>query len=74
MDGRISQHAQVGALMRLPLMSPRSPSPLHNVVANEAPTGEVGQEVFDTIGSNNLSVRFEITIVKVSLYCLGRFN
>ena len=54
--------------------SPRSPSPLHNVVANEAPTGEVGQEVFDTIGSNNLSVRFEITIVKVSSYCLGRFN
>ena len=46
--------------------SPRSPSPLHNVVASDPPTGEVGQEVFDSIGSNNLSVRFEITIVKVS--------
>ncbi|KAG6810693.1 hypothetical protein H0H92_010718 [Tricholoma furcatifolium] len=35
----------------------RTPSPL--------PTGEVGREVFETMGNNTLSVRFEINIVKV---------
>ena len=29
------------------------------------PTGEVNQEVFETIGNNSLAVRFEINIVKV---------
>ena len=38
--------------------SPRSPSPL--------PTGEVNQDVFESMGNNTLSVRFEINIVKVS--------
>jgi hypothetical protein len=34
-------------------------------------TGEVDQEVFDNLGNNTLSVRFEITIVKVRtvLFC-----
>ncbi|KAJ7187036.1 hypothetical protein C8R46DRAFT_1172012 [Mycena filopes] len=36
---------------------PMSPSPL--------PTGEVDREVFETMGNNTLSVRFEINIVKV---------
>ncbi|KAG6833323.1 hypothetical protein H0H87_008498 [Tephrocybe sp. NHM501043] len=35
----------------------RTPSPL--------PTGEVDREVFETMGNNTLSVRFEINIVKV---------
>ncbi|KAK7047783.1 Serine/threonine-protein kinase [Paramarasmius palmivorus] len=37
--------------------SPRSPSPM--------PTGEVDKDVFESMGSNSLSVRFEINIVKV---------
>ncbi|ESK83957.1 camk camkl kin1 protein kinase [Moniliophthora roreri MCA 2997] len=37
--------------------SPRSPSPM--------PTGEVDKDVFESIGTNSLSVRFEISIVKV---------
>ncbi|KAG6852270.1 hypothetical protein C0991_001412, partial [Blastosporella zonata] len=36
--------------------APRTPSPL--------PTGEVDKEVFETMGNNTLSVRFEINIVK----------
>jgi hypothetical protein len=39
------------------LQSPRSPSPL--------PTGEVDRDVFESMGNNSLSVRFEINIVKV---------
>ena len=48
----------------LPVQSPlsplqrRSPSPL--------PTGEVDRDVFETMGNNSLSVRFEINIVKVN--------
>jgi hypothetical protein len=38
---------------------PRSPSPL--------PSGEVGRDVFDSIAKNQLSVRFEINVVKVRL-------
>ena len=45
----------------LPVQSPlpahRSPSPL--------PTGEVDRDVFESMGNNSLSVRFEINIVKV---------
>ncbi|KAG5645296.1 hypothetical protein DXG03_006485 [Asterophora parasitica] len=37
-------------------MTARSPSPL--------PTGEVGRDVFESMGNNTLSVRFEINIVK----------
>ncbi|KAF9530809.1 hypothetical protein CPB83DRAFT_850357 [Crepidotus variabilis] len=40
-----------------PLPPPRSPSPL--------PTGEVNREVFESMGSSSLSVRFEINVVKV---------
>ena len=40
-----------------PLPAQRSPSPL--------PTGEVDRDVFETMGNNSLSVRFEINIVKV---------
>jgi len=40
-----------------PLPSQRSPSPL--------PTGEVDRDVFESMGNNSLSVRFEINIVKV---------
>lgn len=39
---------------------PRSPSPM--------PTGHVDREVFETMGNNSLSVRFEINIVKVSKF------
>ncbi|KAJ7140057.1 hypothetical protein C8R43DRAFT_1018800 [Mycena crocata] len=38
---------------------PMSPSP------NSLPTGEVDREVFESMGNNTLSVRFEINIVKV---------
>jgi hypothetical protein len=38
-------------------LPPRSPSPL--------PTGEVDKELFESMGSSSLSVRFEINIVKV---------
>jgi len=38
-------------------LPPRSPSPL--------PTGEVDKEMFESMGNNSLSVRFEINIVKV---------
>lgn len=41
-----------------PSPSPRSPSPM--------PTGEVDPDVFESMGNNSLSVRFEINIVKVS--------
>ncbi|TFK38383.1 hypothetical protein BDQ12DRAFT_683581 [Crucibulum laeve] len=37
--------------------TPRSPSPF--------PTGEVDRDVFENLGNNTLSVRFEINIVKV---------
>jgi hypothetical protein len=40
-----------------PLAPGRSPSPL--------PTGQVDKEVFESMGNNSLSVRFEINIVKV---------
>ncbi|KAL4263361.1 non-specific serine/threonine protein kinase [Pleurotus pulmonarius] len=40
-----------------PTIPPRSPSPM--------PTGEVDRDVFDSMGNNSLSVRFDITIVKV---------
>lgn len=40
-----------------PLPAHRSPSPL--------PTGEVDRDVFESMGNNSLSVRFEINIVKV---------
>lgn len=36
---------------------PRSPSPM--------PTGEIDRELFESMGNNSLSVRFEINIVKV---------
>lgn len=39
--------------------SPRSPSPM--------PTGEVDRDVFESMGNNTLSVRFEINIVKVGV-------
>ena len=41
-----------------PAAPAQSPSPL--------PTGEVDRDVFESIGNNTLSVRFEINIVKVS--------
>ena len=40
-----------------PTQQRRSPSPL--------PTGEVDRDVFESMGNNSLSVRFEINIVKV---------
>ena len=40
-----------------PLSTGRSPSPL--------PTGEVDKELFETMGSSSLSVKFEVNIVKV---------
>ncbi|KZT30084.1 Pkinase-domain-containing protein [Neolentinus lepideus HHB14362 ss-1] len=40
-----------------PQPSPRVPTPL--------PTGEVNRDIFESIGTNTLAVRFEINIVKV---------
>ncbi|KAF8907033.1 hypothetical protein CPB84DRAFT_1769316 [Gymnopilus junonius] len=42
---------------RAPSPNQRSPSPL--------PTGEIDRELFESMGSNSLSVRFEINVVKV---------
>ena len=56
----------------LPVQSPlspvqrRSPSPL--------PTGEVDRDVFETMGNNSLSVRFEINIVKVRIILVALYN
>lgn len=50
-----------------PLPAQRSPSPL--------PTGEVDRDVFESMGNNSLSVRFEINIVKVNIWCISlQFN
>jgi hypothetical protein len=52
-----------------PLPVRRSPSPL--------PTGEVDRDVFESMGNNSLSVRFEINIVKVrdiGLHFIYNFN
>ena len=38
-----------------------------NPPTSPQPTGEVNREVFESMGNNTLSVRFEINIVKVSL-------
>jgi serine/threonine protein kinase KIN1/2 len=46
----------------------RSPSPM------PLPTGEVDKELFESIGSNSLSVRFEINIVKVSAFSISFFG
>jgi len=46
-----------GGRVPSPLPSARSPSPL--------PTGQVDRDVFESMGNNTLSVRFEINIVKV---------
>ncbi|KAG6873278.1 hypothetical protein C0992_008861, partial [Termitomyces sp. T32_za158] len=43
-----------------PLVPVRTPSPL--------PTSEVDREVFETMGNNTLSVKFEINIVKVRVF------
>jgi serine/threonine protein kinase KIN1/2 len=46
-----------GGRVPSPLPSARSPSPL--------PTGQVDRDVFESMGNNTLSVRFDINIVKV---------
>ncbi|PPQ65043.1 hypothetical protein CVT26_015739 [Gymnopilus dilepis] len=46
-----------GAAPRPPSPNRRSPSPL--------PTGEIDRELFESMGNNSLSVRFEINVVKV---------
>jgi hypothetical protein len=45
-----------------PLLAQQGPSPL--------PTGEVDRDVFESMGNNSLSVRFEINIVKVIFICI----
>lgn len=44
---------------------PRAPSPLPARSPSPLPTGEVDKNVFESMGSSSLSVRFEINIVKV---------
>ncbi|THH32748.1 hypothetical protein EUX98_g1453 [Antrodiella citrinella] len=46
---------------------PRDFAPAPNPQGPPLPTGEVNQDVFETIGNNSLAVRFEINIVKVPL-------
>ena len=48
----------------LPVQSPLSPQPQS---ASPLPTGEVDRDVFESMGNNSLSVRFEINIVKVNI-------
>ncbi|KAF8063306.1 CAMK/CAMKL/Kin1 protein kinase [Lyophyllum atratum] len=43
----------------------RAPSPQPTRSPSPMPTGEVDREVFESMGNNTLSVRFEINIVKV---------
>jgi serine/threonine protein kinase KIN1/2 len=54
-------------LVQSPLPAQGSPLPL------PLPTGEVDRDVFESMGNNSLSVRFEINIVKVNRYLL-RFS
>lgn len=51
---------------RAPSPSARSPSPM--------PTAEVDRDVFESMGNNTLSVRFEINIVKVSYFLWRLLN
>ena len=44
---------------------PRTASPPELQSPSPLPTGEVDRDVFETMGNNSLSVRFEINIVKV---------
>lgn len=46
---------------------PASPLPVHSN-PSPLPTGEVDRDVFESMGNNSLSVRFEINIVKVSVF------
>jgi hypothetical protein len=46
-----------------------APSHPANPPISPMPTGEVDQELFESLGNNTLSVRFEINIVKVSILC-----
>lgn len=46
----------------------RAPSPLPARSPSPFPTGEVDRDVFESMGNNTLSVRFEINIVKVRIY------
>ena len=50
-------------LVQSPLPTQGGPSPF--------PTGEVDRDVFESMGNNSLSVRFEINIVKVSKECFS---
>ena len=51
------------------LPRPASPLPVHSS-PSPMPTGEVDRDVFESMGNNSLSVRFEINIVKVSnIWC-----
>jgi len=45
--------------------APRTTSPLPHRSPSPLPTGEVDWHVFESMGNNSLSVRFEINIVKV---------
>jgi hypothetical protein len=45
--------------------APRTTSPLPAQSPSPMPTGEVDRHVFESMGNNSLSVRFEINIVKV---------
>ena len=47
-------------------LPPQSPLPAHPS-PSPLPTGEVDRDVFESMGNNSLSVRFEINIVKVIL-------
>ena len=47
--------------------SPPAPRAISPTSLMPLPTGEVDKDVFDSMGANTLSVRFEINIVKVSL-------
>jgi len=46
-----------------------SPPVAANPPTSPMPTSEVDQELFESMGNNTLSVRFEINIVKVSCVC-----
>lgn len=56
-------HSPGGSKILPPI--PRDYAGAKEAAATPFPTGEVDQEVFDTLGMNSLAVRFEINVVKV---------
>ena len=71
-NGQVRSHSPTASKILPPIprdFAPGAQQPLPQATVPIAPypTGLVDQELFDTIGSNSLAVRFEINIVKVMI-------